>query len=175
MGGGRRQPFGLGGTVTAGIISAEGRESSPARIRSSCKSTRRSTRAIPVVRPSTSEVEVVGVNTEIFRRRAGSVGLGSAIPARTVDLWPMRLSRRHVDPRLSRRDGPAGQPGYRRCPRAEIRRLALWSTRRAGDARRRGRRVKVGRHDHQVERPECQGCRRPYPPGRVVKPGDKWN
>jgi serine protease Do len=44
-------PFGLGGTVTSGIVSARGRDI-PMTI--SCRSTPRSTRATPAARPSTS-------------------------------------------------------------------------------------------------------------------------
>ncbi len=47
-------PFGLGGTVTAGIVSARGRDIGAGPYDDFCRSTRRSTRAIPVARPSTS-------------------------------------------------------------------------------------------------------------------------
>ena len=46
-------PFGLGGTVTAGIVSADGRDIGAGPYDSSSRSTRRSTRAIPADRPST--------------------------------------------------------------------------------------------------------------------------
>ena len=46
-------PFGSGGTVTAGIVSAEGRDISSVPTTASYRSTRPSTRAIPAVRLST--------------------------------------------------------------------------------------------------------------------------
>ena len=46
-------PYGLGGTVTAGIVSAEGRDIGSGPYDDYCRSTRRSTRAIPAARPST--------------------------------------------------------------------------------------------------------------------------
>ena len=45
-------PYGLGGTVTAGIISAEGRDIGTAPMTTSCRSMRRSTRAIRAAPPS---------------------------------------------------------------------------------------------------------------------------
>src|SRR5471032_3260820 len=79
-------PFGLGGTVTAGIVSAEGRDigSGPYD------------QFLQIDAPINSgnsggptfnlKGEVVGVNTAIFSPSGGSVGLGFAIPASTVDV-----------------------------------------------------------------------------------------
>ena len=47
-------PFGLGSTVTAGIVSARSRDIGPDPTTTSCRWMRRSTAAIPVVRASTS-------------------------------------------------------------------------------------------------------------------------
>jgi serine protease Do len=47
-------PFGLGGTVTAGIVSARGRDTVPALMTTTFRSTPRSIRAIPVDPPSMS-------------------------------------------------------------------------------------------------------------------------
>ena len=46
-------PFGLGGTVTAGIVSARARDIKPAPTTISCRPTHRSTAAIPAARCST--------------------------------------------------------------------------------------------------------------------------
>ena len=46
-------PFGLGGTVTAGIVSARGRDIGAVPMTTSSRSMRPSTRAIPAARPST--------------------------------------------------------------------------------------------------------------------------
>ena len=47
-------PFGLAGSATAGIVSARGRDIGAVPTTTSSRSTRRSTRAIPAARPSTS-------------------------------------------------------------------------------------------------------------------------
>jgi S1-C subfamily serine protease len=47
-------PFGLGGSVTTGIISARERNIGSGPTTTSCRSMPRSTRAIPADRPSTS-------------------------------------------------------------------------------------------------------------------------
>jgi serine protease Do len=47
-------PFGLSNTVTAGIVSSIGRDVGNGPYTTSCRSTRRSTAAIPAARPSTS-------------------------------------------------------------------------------------------------------------------------
>ena len=75
-------PFGLGGTVTAGIVSARGRD-----IRSGPLDDFLQIDA-PINRGSSggplfdSSGHVVGVNTAIFSPSGGNVGIGFAIPAR---------------------------------------------------------------------------------------------
>ena len=77
-------PFGLGGTVTAGIISARGRDigSGPyddyLQIDASINKGNSGGPAFNL------EGEVVGVNTAIFSPSGGSVGIGFAIPASIV-------------------------------------------------------------------------------------------
>jgi serine protease Do len=77
-------PFGLGGTVTAGIISARGRDigSGPyddfLQIDASINKGNSGGPAFNL------EGEVVGVNTAIFSPSGGSVGIGFAIPASVV-------------------------------------------------------------------------------------------
>ena len=84
-------PFGLGGTVTAGIVSAEAATSAPVRTTITSRSTLRSTKAIPAARPSTSDGNVIGVNTAIFSPSGGSVGIGFDIPAETVKMVVAQL------------------------------------------------------------------------------------
>ncbi len=77
-------PFGLGGTVTAGIISARGRDigSGPyddfLQIDASINKGNSGGPAFNL------EGDVVGVNTAIFSPSGGSVGIGFAIPAKMV-------------------------------------------------------------------------------------------
>jgi serine protease Do len=77
-------PFGLGGTVTAGIISARGRDigSGPyddyLQIDASINKGNSGGPAFNL------EGEVIGVNTAIFSPSGGSVGIGFAIPAAVV-------------------------------------------------------------------------------------------
>jgi serine protease Do len=77
-------PFGLGGTVTAGIVSARGRDigSGPyddyLQIDASINKGNSGGPAFNL------EGEVVGVNTAIFSPSGGSVGIGFAIPAAIV-------------------------------------------------------------------------------------------
>jgi len=78
-------PFGLGGTATAGIVSARGRD-----IRSGPYDNYLQIDA-PINRGNSGgpvfnmDGEVVGVNTAIFSPNGGSVGIGFAIPANQVD------------------------------------------------------------------------------------------
>jgi serine protease Do len=77
-------PFGLGGTVTAGIVSAEGRDIGDGPY----------DRFLQIDAPINKgnsggptfnlEGQVVGVNTAIYSPSGGSVGVGFAIPASTV-------------------------------------------------------------------------------------------
>ena len=73
-------PFGLAYTVTAGIVSATGRQSAADR-------TTTSSRPTPPINPGNSggplfnsDGEVIGINTAIFSRSGGNIGIGFAIP-----------------------------------------------------------------------------------------------
>ncbi len=78
-------PFGLGGSVTAGIISARGRDihSGPyddyLQIDAPINS---GNSGGPVIN---AEGKVVGVNTAIYSPNGGNIGIGFAIPAREAD------------------------------------------------------------------------------------------
>ncbi|MBX9925905.1 MAG: Do family serine endopeptidase, partial [Hyphomicrobiaceae bacterium] len=76
-------PFGLGGTVTAGIISAFGRDigSGPYDFMQIDAAVNRGNSGGPTFN---LEGEVVGVNTAIFSPSGGNVGIAFAIPAKTA-------------------------------------------------------------------------------------------
>jgi serine protease Do len=78
-------PYGLGGTVTAGIISAAGRDIGDGpydRFLQIDAPINRGNSGGPTFN---MKGEVVGVNTAIYSPSGGSVGIGFAIPATTVD------------------------------------------------------------------------------------------
>lgn len=78
-------PFGLGGTVTAGIISARGRDiggNSYGDFLQIDAAVNRGNSGGPAFN---LEGQVVGVNTAIFSPNGGNVGIAFAIPAKTVN------------------------------------------------------------------------------------------
>ena len=78
-------PYGLGGTVTAGIVSAEGRDIGDGpydRFLQIDAPINKGNSGGPAFN---EEGQVVGVNTAIYSPSGGSVGIGFAIPARTVE------------------------------------------------------------------------------------------
>jgi serine protease Do len=78
-------PYGLGGTVTAGIISAEGRDIGDGpydRFLQIDAPINRGNSGGPTFN---LKGEVVGVNTAIYSPSGGSVGIGFAIPSTTAD------------------------------------------------------------------------------------------
>ncbi len=76
-------PFGLGGTVTAGIVSAQGRDigSGPYDFLQIDAAVNRGNSGGPAVN---LDGKVVGVNTAIYSPSGGSVGIAFAIPAATA-------------------------------------------------------------------------------------------
>jgi serine protease Do len=92
-------PYGLGGTVTAGIISAEGRDIGDGpydRFLQIDAPINRGNSGGPTFN---MKGEVVGVNTAIYSPSGGSVGIGFAIPAATVDSVIGALEHGGVVPR----------------------------------------------------------------------------
>jgi serine protease Do len=77
-------PFGLGGSVTAGIVSAQGRDigSGPYDYMQIDAAVNRGNSGGPTFN---LDGEVVGVNTAIYSPSGGNVGIAFAIPARTVN------------------------------------------------------------------------------------------
>ncbi len=76
-------PFGLGGTVTAGIVSALGRDigSGPYDYLQIDAAVNRGNSGGPTF---SLEGEVIGVNTAIFSPSGGNVGIAFAVPAKTA-------------------------------------------------------------------------------------------
>jgi serine protease Do len=77
-------PFGLGGTVTAGIISARGRDIGAGPYDDFLQVDAPVNRGNSGGPTFNTQGQVVGVNTAIFSPSGGSVGIGFAIPAETV-------------------------------------------------------------------------------------------
>lgn len=74
-------PFGLGGTVTAGIISARGRDINAGPYDNFIQTDASINRGNSGGPMFNMEGEVIGVNTAIFSPSGGSVGIGFAIPS----------------------------------------------------------------------------------------------
>lgn len=85
-------PFGLGGTVTAGILSAEGRDigSGPYDYIQIDAAVNRGNSGGPTFN---LDGEVIGVNTAIFSPSGGNVGIAFAVPARTAKAVIEQLRR----------------------------------------------------------------------------------
>src|ERR1039457_4833855 len=77
-------PFGLGGTVTAGIVSARGRDIGASAYDDFIQIDAPVNKGNSGGPTFDTEGNVIGVNTAIFSPSGGSVGIGFAIPAATV-------------------------------------------------------------------------------------------
>ncbi len=77
-------PFGLGGSVTAGIVSAEGRDIGDGPYDRFIQIDAPINRGNSGGPTFNSQGQVVGMNTAIYSPSGGSVGIGFAIPASTV-------------------------------------------------------------------------------------------
>ncbi|MBI4922491.1 MAG: Do family serine endopeptidase [Devosia nanyangense] len=78
-------PFGLGGTVTAGIVSALGRDVGGSAYGNFIQIDAAINMGNSGGPAFNLQGEVVGVNTEIFSPNGGNVGIAFAIPAKTVE------------------------------------------------------------------------------------------
>ena len=108
-------PFGLGGTVTAGIVSARGRDIGAGPYDDFIQID------APVNKGNsggpTFDVDgnVIGVNTAIFSPSGGSVGIAFDIPADTVkERHRPAAGKGQRHPRLDRRADSAGDRRHRR-------------------------------------------------------------
>src|SRR4051794_19285928 len=86
-------PFGLGGTVTAGIVSARGRDIGANQYDDFLQIDAPINKGNSGGPTFNLEGEVVGVNTAIFSPSGGSVGLAFAIPADTVQTVVSQLEK----------------------------------------------------------------------------------
>ena len=78
-------PFGLGGTVTAGIISARGRNINAGPYDDFIQTDASINRGNSGGPMFNMEGEVIGINTAIFSPSGGSVGIGFAIPSASAE------------------------------------------------------------------------------------------
>lgn len=77
-------PFGLGGTVTAGIVSARGRDLPGGALVDFLQIDAPINRGNSGGPAFNADGEVIGVNTAIFSPNGGNVGIGFAVPSNTV-------------------------------------------------------------------------------------------
>ncbi|MCG8693002.1 MAG: DegQ family serine endoprotease [Minwuiales bacterium] len=78
-------PFGLGGTVTAGIISADGRDLRDATLVDFLQIDAPINRGNSGGPSFNKDGEVIGVNTAIYSPTGGSIGIGFAIPSNLAE------------------------------------------------------------------------------------------
>ena len=167
-------PYGLGGTVTAGIVSAEGRDIGDGPYDRFIQIDAPINRGNSGGPTFNMKGEVVGVNTAIYSPSGGSVGIGFAIPSTTVDSVIGALEHGGVVPRgylgvniqpvtADMADSTRHEDGQRRNRRRG----------HAGNAGGRGR-SQGWRRDHQARRSARQGCRPISRSGSAsFKPNDK--
>jgi serine protease Do len=74
-------PFGLGGTVTAGIVSARGRDINAGRYDDFIQTDASINKGNSGGPLFDKEGNVIGINTAIFSQSGGSIGIGFAVPA----------------------------------------------------------------------------------------------
>ena len=122
-------PFGLGGTVTAGIVSARGRDIGAGPYDDFLQidaSVNRGNSGGPTFNLNG---QVVGINTAIFSPSGGSVGIAFDIPASTAKQVVRGPDEERLGAaRLARRRNPAGHLRYRRIARSEVQKGALVSS-----------------------------------------------
>jgi serine protease Do len=89
-------PYGLGGTVTAGIVSAEGRELSSSPYDNYIQIDAPINKGNSGGPTFDTNGNVIGVNTAIYSPSGGSVGIGFDIPAPTVKMIVAQLKDKGV-------------------------------------------------------------------------------
>ena len=139
-------PFGLGGTVTVGIISARNRDINSGPYDDFIQTDAAINRGNSGGPLFNMDGEVVGINTAIISPSGGSIGIGFAIPSQlAVGVVDAAARIRRDAARLARRAHPAGHRRDRRKPRHATRPRARWwpASSRAGRASRKRRRLQV--------------------------------
>ena len=108
-------PFGLGGSVTVGIISAKQRDINSGPYDDYLQTDAAINKGNSGGPLFNMDGEVIGVNTAIISPTGGSIGIGFAVPSDTVvgRHRPAAPVRRDA-PRLARRQDPVGHRGHRR-------------------------------------------------------------
>ena len=160
-------PFGLGGTVTAGIVSARGRDIRQGLYDDFIQTDAAINRGNSGGPLFNMDGQVIGMNTAIYSPSGGSIGIGFSIPANMVKSdRGAAEGLRPSAPRLAGRAHPAGDAGHRREPGPEGR------LRRHGGRRERRRAGRQGedpqrRHHPEVQQPGREGdahrCRASWP------------
>ena len=154
-------PFSLGGTVTAGIVSARNRDINSGPYDNYIQTDAAINRGNSGGPLFNLDGDVIGVNTAIISPSGGSIGIGFAVPSKVVQTVTVAAAAvRRNSPRLARRQDPAGHRRDRREPQPQAR------ARRAGRRHRRqgpgkARRHRGRRRHHQVRRQGHQGDARP--------------
>ncbi|MBL8837510.1 MAG: trypsin-like peptidase domain-containing protein [Alphaproteobacteria bacterium] len=119
-------PFGLGGTVTAGIISARSREIGAGPYDDFIQLDAAINSGNSGGPLFNMEGQVIGVNTAIFSPSGGSVGLGFAIPSTIVQSVVQqlreqgRVARGWLGVSMDTRDAAKRAPGVRRDPGVRV-------------------------------------------------------
>ena len=162
-------PFGLGGTVTAGIVSARGRDIGSGPYDDFIQID------APVNKGNSGgptfdmEGNVIGVNTAIFSPSGGSVGIAYSRRNREDSGCPAQ-GQGHGQPRLDRRADSTGH--FRHCRGSRPKGNRGRTRRRAASRQPRCQgRHPLWRRDHRSERPCGQGCTRPRETNRFDDAG----
>ena len=147
-------PFGLGGTVTAGIVSARGRDIGAGPYDDFIQIDAAVNRGNSGGPTFNLNGEVVGINTAIFSPSGGNVGIAFAIPASTA-----KRRRQRPDEETARSTrgwlgvaDPAGHPGHRRSRSASKAPRARWSPSAQDDGPGQKAGIKAGDVDHRGRR-----------------------
>ena len=121
-------PFGLGGTVTAGIVSARNRDINSGPYDDYIQTDASINKGNSGGPLFNMDGEVIGINTAILSPSGGSIGIGFAVAGldRQAGHRPAAAVRRDA-PRLARRAHPERRRRDRREPRPRQRRAARWS------------------------------------------------
>ncbi len=168
-------PFGLGGTVTAGIVSARGRDIHQGPYDDFIQTDAAINRGNSGGPLFNMDGQVIGMNTAIYSPSGGSIGIGFSIPANLVKAVVNQLKDFGHPRRGWLGVHPTGDARYRRKPgsprrerRNGRRRERRWTRRQGEDPQRR--------HYPEIQRPGCEGnavaaaYRRRFR-GREIRPG----